>query len=67
VAKNIFSAEIANTVSGNVNLISKSGTNSFHGSVFELYQSGGLNAVNHINSQKTGLSSSSGLSRPLFL
>ena len=53
VAKNIFSAEIANTVSGNVNLITKSGTNSFHGSLFELYQSGGLNAVNHLSTLKT--------------
>ncbi len=53
VAKNIFSAEIAQTVSGNVNLITKSGTNAFHGSVFEYYQAGGLNAVNHFTSRKS--------------
>jgi len=40
VAKGIFSAEIANTMSGNVNLITKGGTNQFHGSLFENYQGG---------------------------
>ena len=38
IAKGIASAEIANTMSGNVNLITKSGTNDFHGSLFENYQ-----------------------------
>ena len=46
-SKNIFSAEIANTLSGNVNIISKSGTNQLHGSLFELYASGGLHAISH--------------------
>ena len=49
VAKNIFSAEIANTVGGNVNLITKSGTNDFHGSAFWNYQAGGLNARNQFS------------------
>ncbi len=44
VAKGIASAEIANTMSGNVNLITKSGTNAFHGSVFENYQGGKFQA-----------------------
>ena len=44
VAKGIASAEIANTMSGNINLISKSGTNQFHGSVFENYQGGAFQA-----------------------
>jgi hypothetical protein len=44
VAKNIFSAEISGTMSGNVNIVTKSGTNAFHGSAFELYRAGGLNA-----------------------
>ena len=35
VFKGIASAEISNTMSGNVNLITKSGTNQFHGSLFE--------------------------------
>ncbi len=46
VAKSIFSADVANTVGGNVNLITKKGTNQLHGSVFENYQAGGLNARN---------------------
>lgn len=52
VSKNVFSAEIGQTVSGNVNLITKSGTNQFHGSAFEYYQSGGLMAVNHFVPRK---------------
>jgi hypothetical protein len=55
IAKNIFSAEIANTVSGNVNIISKSGTNDFHGSLFENYQAGGLSANNHLLAAKSSL------------
>ncbi len=54
-SKNIFSAETGNTIAGNVNLISKSGTNEFHGSVFEMYQSGGLHARNHIVGVKSPL------------
>ena len=42
IAKDIFSSEIAGTMSGNVNLITKSGTNGFHGSAFENYQAGGI-------------------------
>jgi len=44
VAKGIASAEIANTMSGNVNIITKRGTNEFHGSLFELNQTENLNA-----------------------
>ena len=54
-SKNIFSAETGNTIAGNVNLISKSGTNDFHGSLFEMYQSGGLHARNHIVARKSPL------------
>lgn len=49
IVKNVFSAEIGQTYSGNVNLITKSGTNEFHGSAFELYQSGGMMAAPHFN------------------
>jgi hypothetical protein len=44
VAKGIASAEIANSMSGNVNVITKRGTNDFHGSLFELNQTENLNA-----------------------
>lgn len=44
VAKNIFSAEYGDTLSGNIDFITKSGTNQVHGSAFEFYQAGGLNA-----------------------
>ena len=54
-SKNIFSAETDNTIAGNVNLISKSGTNDFHGSLFEMYQSGGMHARNHIVGVKSPL------------
>ncbi len=52
VSKNIFSAEIGMTVSGNVNIITKGGTNQLHGSTFWNYQSGGLNARNHFTAEK---------------
>jgi hypothetical protein len=55
VSKNIFSAEIANTLAGNVNIITKGGTNEMHGSAFEQYQAGGLNANNHILARKASL------------
>jgi hypothetical protein len=44
VAKGIASAEIASSMSGNVNVITKRGTNDFHGSLFELNQTENLNA-----------------------
>jgi hypothetical protein len=44
LAKGIASAEIANTMSGNVNIITKSGTNSFHGSLFWLNNTENFNA-----------------------
>ncbi|MDE0110312.1 MAG: TonB-dependent receptor [Bryobacterales bacterium] len=53
ISKNIFSAEIAQTTSGNFNIITKGGTNQVHGSLFEQYQAGGLNANNHILARKT--------------
>jgi len=55
VSKNIFSAEIANTLAGNVNIITKGGTNEMHGSAFEQYQAGGLNANNHLLARKASL------------
>ena len=52
VNKGIVQAEYANTLSGNVGLITKSGTNSFHGSVFENYQNAKLNARNQFLTTK---------------
>lgn len=46
VTKGVMSAEYANTYSGNINLITKSGTNQFHGSLFESFQNNVLNAKN---------------------
>ena len=54
-SKNIFSAEIGHTIAGNVNLISKSGSNQLHGSAFEMYQSGGLHANNFFVGSKAPL------------
>lgn len=46
VNKGIIPAEYANTLSGNVGLITKSGTNEYHGSLFHNYQGRVLNARN---------------------
>ena len=46
VAKGVVSAEIGRAFSGNINLISKGGTNQFHGSLFENWQNDVLNARN---------------------
>jgi outer membrane receptor protein involved in Fe transport len=46
IVRGILPAEYGGVVGGQVNLISKSGTNSFHGSVFENYQSHLFNARN---------------------
>jgi outer membrane receptor protein involved in Fe transport len=46
VVRGILPAEYGGVVGGQVNLISKSGSNAFHGSVFENYQSHVLNARN---------------------
>ena len=52
VNKGIVQAEYANTLSGNVGLITKSGTNEYHGSVFENYQNSKLNARNQFLTTK---------------
>lgn len=44
LAKGIASAEIANTMSGNVNIHTKSGSNDLHGSLFHLHQNENLNS-----------------------
>jgi Carboxypeptidase regulatory-like domain len=42
-----FSAEYGNASGGVVNIVSKSGTNAFHGSAFEYLRNGSLNAKNY--------------------
>jgi len=54
VTKGIAPAEIAGTMSGNVNVITKSGTNEFHGDVFENNQVAAYNARNSLLAAKTG-------------
>ena len=46
VTKGVMSAEVNRSFSGNINIISKGGTNKFHGAVFELFQNDVLNARN---------------------
>ena len=55
VQTNNFSAEFSNTAGGVVNVITKSGTNGLHGSLYEFHRSTGLNA-NDFFSNRAGLS-----------
>ena len=54
VTKGIAPAEIAGSMSGNVNIITKTGTNQFHGSLFENNQVAAFNARNSLLAAKTG-------------
>ncbi len=55
IVKGIVPAEYGQALAGNVNLISKSGTNSFHGSLFENFQAENLNARNQFLAYKAPL------------
>lgn len=46
VQTNLYSAEVGRTAGGVINLITKSGTNALHGSVFEFFRSEHLDARN---------------------
>ena len=50
--QNVFNAEFGHSNGGQFNISMKSGTNSFHGAVFEYFQNRNLNALD--NSQKLG-------------
>ncbi|HKE22671.1 MAG TPA: carboxypeptidase regulatory-like domain-containing protein [Bryobacteraceae bacterium] len=54
LTKGIAPAEIAGSMSGNVNIITKGGTNQFHGSLFENNQVAAYNARNSLLAAKTG-------------
>ena len=51
VQTNNFTAEFSNTSGGVINVITKAGTNSIHGSLYEFYRSTGLNANNFFANQ----------------
>lgn len=55
VSKGVFSAEYGRALAGNVNVITKSGTNQWHGSLFELFSAENLNARNQLLAVKRGL------------
>lgn len=44
VSKGVMTAEVARTFGGNINVVTKSGTNQFHGTLFENFQNDLLNA-----------------------
>ena len=54
VTKGIAPAEVAGTMSGNVNMITKSGSNDFHGDAFINNQVAAYNARNALLPRKTG-------------
>ena len=53
--KGVAPAEYGNIVGGQVNLLSRSGTNDWHGSLFENFQAENLNARNQRLANKPGL------------
>ena len=50
--KGVLPAEFGGAVSGQVNILTRSGTNEFHGSLFENFQSDSLNAQNPFLAEK---------------
>ncbi len=53
VAKGVTPAEYGHQLSGNINVISKSGTNEWHGTVFENFRAEDLNATDRRLGRKT--------------
>ena len=53
--KGVIPAEYGHALSGNINVITRSGTNAFHGSVFENHQNESLNARNPFLNSKPNL------------
>ena len=57
VVNNSFGAEYGRAVGGIVNIVSKGGTNDFHGSVYEYFQNSALNSRNLLQKPEPGLQS----------
>jgi hypothetical protein len=56
VETNNFDAQYGGSGGAVVNIVTKSGTNGLHGSLFEFVRNGGLNARNYFSTQKDALS-----------
>src|SRR4029453_242161 len=52
VVTNAFSADYGRATGGVVSVVSKSGTNAFHGSGFEFFRNGALDARNYFDTEK---------------
>src|SRR5262245_36946740 len=50
VQTSMYTAEVGRTAGGVVNIITKSGTNNYHGSAFEFYRNGSFDAKNYFAS-----------------
>jgi outer membrane receptor protein involved in Fe transport len=54
ITKGVIPAEYTRSMGGNLNLISRSGTNQLHGSLFENFRAENLNARNQLLARKPG-------------
>jgi len=54
ILTNNFDAEYGNYSGGQINVVTKSGTNDFHGNVFEFFRNTDLNAANFFNAGQRG-------------
>ncbi len=66
VQTNNFGAEFGRLPGGVVNAVTKSGTNTLHGSAFEYTRNNALNAANHFASVSNGIKTDDGLKRHQF-
>ena len=57
VVNNSFAAESGRALGGIVNIVTKSGTNDFHGSLYEYFQNASLNSRNLLQKPEPGLQS----------